>query len=166
VDILAKLVHRVYQDIQASADILVNLDLADTLDQASQDIQALAGLEHLAGQVSADGQDSAVSVAGQAKWVHQAHLAGQDSAVQLVNLVSVAGLALAVSVALVDQAYQGIQVLAGTQASKVRALTLKAQYPHQLHCHQQETIPMMHTLSLQMVICMCGMAQFGTMLVP
>jgi len=164
VDILAKLVHRVHQDIQASADILVNLALVDTLDQVYQGIQDSAGLEHLAGQVSADGQDLAVSVAGQAKWVRQAHLAGQDSAVQLVNLVLVAGQVLAVSVALVDQAYQGIQDLADTQASKVQVSISKAQWPHQLICQPQETILMMHTLFHPMVICMFGVVQFGTML--
>jgi len=47
--------------------------------------------------------------------------------------------------------------------SKVHRSISKAQWPPQLPCHPLETIPMMPTLSIQMVIYTFGLALHGTM---
>jgi hypothetical protein len=134
----------VYQDL---VDILVNQDLVDLV---SVDILAIlvprgyqdlvAFLDIVAKSVPVDLVDSAVLLA---QLVHQAH---RDT------------------VAILDQAFRGIAVFLATLANKVHRSILKAQWPIQLPCHPLETIPMMPTLSIPMVIYTFGLALHGTML--
>jgi len=143
----AVLVHQdiaVYRD---SADILANQDLADLV---SVDILAIlvprgyqdlvAFLDIVAKSVPVDLVDSAVLLA---QLVHQAH---RDT------------------VAILGQEFRGIAVFLATLASKVHRSILKAQWPIQLPCHRLGTIPMMPTLSIQMVIYTFGLALHGIML--
>jgi len=137
----------VYQDL---VDILVNQDLADLVSvdilvilvpRGYQDLVAF--LDIVAKSVPVDLVDSAVLLAQLAQLVHQAH---RDT------------------VAILDQAFRGIVVFLATLASKVHRSILKAQWPIQLPCHRLGTIPMMPTLSIQMVIYTFGLALHGIML--
>jgi len=134
----------VYQDL---VDILVNQDLADLVSvdilvilvpRGYQDLVAF--LDIVAKSVPVDLVDSAVLLA---QLVHQAH---RDT------------------VAILGQEFRGIAVFLATLASKVHRSILKAQWPIQLPCHRLGTIPMMPTLSIQMVIYTFGLALHGIML--
>jgi len=191
-DILASLdsADRACLDIQGLADILdqefldfqdlvvqsVHRAFRDTLDSvelAPVDLVATAGfLDLVASLVLAD-QDSLVildslvpkafqDLAGFLDLVvPKAHQDLVDSAVLLAQLVHQAHRD---TVAILGQEFRGIAVFLVTLASKVHRSILKAQWPIQLPCHRLGTIPMMPTLSIQMVIYTFGLALHGIML--
>jgi len=153
--------HRVFLAIQDSAvlahqDILANQDLVDIL--ANQDSADLVSVDILAIQVPRGYQDLVAFLDIVAKSVPVDLV---DSAVLLAQLVHQAHRD---TVAILDQAFRGIAVFLATLANKVHRSILKAQWPIQLPCHRLETIPMMPTLSIPMVIYTFGLALHGIML--
>jgi hypothetical protein len=153
--------HRVFLAIQdlavlAHQDIAVYQDLVDIL--ANQDLVDLVSVDILAIQVPRGYQDLVAFLDIVAKSVPVDLV---DSAVLLAQLVHQAHRD---TVAILDQAFRGIAVFLVTLASKVHRSILKAQWPIQLPCHPLGTIPMMPTLSIQMVIYIFGLALHGIML--
>ena len=164
---MAILGRKVHQDLavrkghQVSVGFQVGLAIVV---QVYQDIQVSAGLEPAVGQVFQVGQGSVVFQVGRAKLEHQVHQAGQALAVRWGHQGRQVGRALAGSVAIAGQEFQGTRDLAGTRASKEHQSISKAQWPHQPICQRQATIPMMHTLLHPMAICTFGVERPGTML--
>ena len=154
-------VHRVFLAIQDSAvlvhqDIAVYRDSADIL--ANQDLADLVSVDILVILVPRGYQDLVEFLDIVAKSVPVDLV---DSAVPQEPMAHQASVDI---VAIQDQAFRAIAGFLAPVASKVHRSILKAQWPIQLPCHRLGTIPMMPTLSIQMVIYTFGLALHGIML--